>query len=92
MPSASRMEAMRSQVRAAVTTMQRVFVVLFLLTAALLDVAWALPNPASAFCIKSGGKLEIRTGPTGEYGVCRLPDGREIEEWTYYRENASKRR
>ena len=92
MPSASRMEAMRSQVRAAVTTMQRVFVVLFLLTAALLDVAWALPNPASAFCIKSGGKLEIRKGSGGEYGVCRLADGHEIEEWAYFRANRNKRR
>jgi putative hemolysin len=48
------------------TIMQRAFIVLFLLTAALLDVAWALPNPASAFCIKSGGKLEIRKGLGGE--------------------------
>jgi putative hemolysin len=72
--------------------MQRAFIVLFLLTAALLDVAWALPNPASAFCIKSGGKLEIRKGLGGEYGMCRFPASREIEEWAYYRASRGRRR
>jgi uncharacterized protein len=46
---------------------------------------WALPNPASVFCVKSGGKSEIRKGPQGEYGVCRFPNGRIVEEWTYFR-------
>src|SRR5215467_11112208 len=31
---------------------------------------WALANPASVFCAKSGGKSEIRKGPHGQYGVC----------------------
>ncbi len=48
--------------------------------------AWTLANPASVFCVKSGGKSKIRRGPKGDYGVCRLPDGRVVEEWTYYRE------
>jgi uncharacterized protein len=48
--------------------------------------AWALANPASVFCVQSGGKSEIRKGPRGQYGVCRLPDGRVVEEWAYYRE------
>jgi putative hemolysin len=74
------------------TTMRRVLLVLFLLEAASSTVARGLANPASAFCIKSGGKLEIRTSPGGQYGVCRLPDGREIEEWSYYRANRGKRR
>jgi putative hemolysin len=47
--------------------------------------AWALANPASVFCAKSGGKSEIRKGPRGQYGVCRLPDGRVVDEWTYFR-------
>jgi uncharacterized protein len=72
--------------------MRRVLLVLFLLEAVSSTVAWGLANPASAFCIKSGGKLEIRTSPGGQYGVCRLPDGREIEEWSYYRANRGKRR
>jgi uncharacterized protein len=47
--------------------------------------AWALANPASVFCAQSGGKSEIRKGPRGQYGVCRLPDGRVVEEWDYFR-------
>ena len=47
--------------------------------------ASALANPASVFCSKTGGKSEIRTGPRGQYGVCRLPSGRVVEEWSYYR-------
>jgi len=46
---------------------------------------WALANPASVFCAKSGGKSEIRKGPHGQYGVCRLPDGRVVDEWAYFR-------
>ena len=38
------------------------------------ESAWALANPASVFCAQSGGKSEIRRGPRGQYGVCRLPD------------------
>jgi putative hemolysin len=45
----------------------------------------ALANPASVFCAQSGGKSEIRRGPRGQYGVCRLPDGRVVNEWSYYR-------
>jgi putative hemolysin len=52
--------------------------------------AQALANPASVFCARSGGKSEIRNGPHGQYGVCRLPDGRVVEEWTYYRQNRGK--
>ena len=37
------------------------------------EMAWALANPASVFCVKSGGKSEIRKGSRGQYGVCRLP-------------------
>jgi len=72
--------------------MQRLiaFVVLAVL-AAPVQPTWALANPASVFCVKSGGKSEIRTGPRGQYGVCRLPDGRVVEEWSYYRRMKGKR-
>jgi putative hemolysin len=53
--------------------------------------AWALANPASVFCAKSGGKTEIRKGPRGQYGVCRLPDGRVVDEWAYFRAMRAKR-
>jgi putative hemolysin len=49
------------------------------------DSAFALANPASVFCVQSGGRSEIRNGPRGQYGVCRLPNGRVVEEWSYYR-------
>ncbi len=65
------------------------FIVLALMTASA-HQAWALANPASVFCVKSGGKSEIRTGPRGQYGVCRLPDGRVVEEWSYFRSMKGK--
>ena len=47
------------------------------------------PNPASAYCVQQGGKSEIRKNQDGsEYGVCILPDGKEVEEWAYYRANS----
>jgi putative hemolysin len=49
------------------------------------ESAWALANPASVFCAQSGGKSEIRKGPRGQFGVCRLPDGRVVNEWSYFR-------
>ncbi len=52
---------------------------------ALAQPATALPNPASAYCVSLGGRLEIRTGPTGEVGFCHLPDGRVVEEWALLR-------
>ena len=54
--------------------------------------AWALANPASVFCVQSGGKSEIRNGARGQYGVCRLPDGRVVDEWAYYRKMRGKSR
>lgn len=56
------------------------------------EPALALANPASVFCVQSGGKSEIRTGRRGQYGVCRLPDGRVVEEWAYYRAMMGKGR
>ncbi|MET4898699.1 META domain-containing protein [Sphingomonadaceae bacterium jetA1] len=44
-----------------------------------------LANPASAYCTKQGGTLEIRKGEAGETGYCHFPDGRVVEEWALYR-------
>lgn len=45
-----------------------------------------MANPASEHCVKKGGKLEIRKNAEGgEYGVCHLPDGTEVEEWELFR-------
>lgn len=45
-----------------------------------------IANPASVYCEKIGGKLEIRTDPDdSQYGMCLFPDGTECEEWALYR-------
>ena len=47
-----------------------------------------MPNPASEFCVKQGGKLEIKKDKDGgEYGMCHLPDGTIVEEWAYFRQH-----
>jgi putative hemolysin len=45
-----------------------------------------MPNPASVFCEKNGGKLDIRKDAKGgEFGVCIFPDKSECEEWAFFR-------
>ncbi|NPV63656.1 MAG: DUF333 domain-containing protein [Methanotrichaceae archaeon] len=44
-----------------------------------------LANPASVYCERQGGRLEIRQTPEGEIGYCILPDGTVCEEWAFYR-------
>ena len=45
-----------------------------------------MANPASVYCLKQDGVLEIRENDGGgEYGVCHMPDGTEIEEWALFR-------
>ena len=46
-----------------------------------------MANPASVYCEKVGGKLEIRAETGGEAGYCHLPDGRVVEEWVLFRKN-----
>jgi putative hemolysin len=60
-------------------------IVLILLAATWPQRASALANPASVFCVQSGGTSEIRQGRRGQYGVCILPDGRVVDEWAYFR-------
>lgn len=46
-----------------------------------------LPNPAAVFCVDQGGESVIVTDDDGsQRGVCRLPDGSEVDEWEYYRQ------
>jgi len=48
-------------------------------------------NPASVFCQKMGYKLEIRTGSNGgQYGICIFSNGKECEEWAFYRGECGK--
>ena len=51
-----------------------------------------LANPASEFCIKNGGKLEIVTASDGsQSGNCKLADGTICEEWQYFRGECPKK-
>jgi putative hemolysin len=44
-----------------------------------------IANPASVYCEKNGGVLEIRSDEQGnQYGVC-LKNEKECEEWKFYR-------
>jgi len=43
-----------------------------------------LANPASIYCEKQGGRLEIRSEAGGETGYCLFDDGSECEEWAYF--------
>ncbi|WEK03880.1 MAG: DUF333 domain-containing protein [Candidatus Devosia phytovorans] len=53
--------------------------------------AFAMSNPASDFCESSGGTVEIVTAANGgELGLCNLPDGSAMEEWSFYRQNAKQ--
>ena len=48
--------------------------------------AAGMANPASVFCEKQGGKSVIRKDKDGnEYGVCVFSNGKEVDEWEYYR-------
>jgi len=44
-----------------------------------------MANPASAYCQELGGQTLMKSNDKGQYGICQLPDGKEIEEWTLYR-------
>lgn len=44
-----------------------------------------MANPASVFCARSGGVSTIQKESRGEVGFCKLPDGRSVEEWEFFR-------
>lgn len=45
-----------------------------------------MANPASVYCAQSGYKSEPRTKLKGnQYRACVFPDGRECEEWAFFR-------
>lgn len=49
---------------------------------------FGMANPASEFCIKQGGRTEIRKNADGsEYGLCHLPNGQVVEEWELFRQH-----
>ncbi|MEG0974540.1 MAG: DUF333 domain-containing protein [Comamonas sp.] len=50
-----------------------------------------MANPASVYCMKLGGKLTIENTANGQVGICRLPDGTQIEEWELFRRDHSQK-
>jgi putative hemolysin len=49
-----------------------------------------MANPASVYCVKNGGKSEIRTeGDGGQTGFCKFSNGKECEEWKYFKGECS---
>ncbi|HET7266784.1 MAG TPA: DUF333 domain-containing protein [Oleiagrimonas sp.] len=51
-----------------------------------------MPNPASEYCVKQGGTLEIVKDHDGnERGMCHLPDGTVVDEWDLFRRDHDKK-
>ena len=44
-----------------------------------------IANPASVYCQEREGKIEIRKNVEGEAGWCVFIDGRECDEWEFFR-------
>ncbi len=44
-----------------------------------------IANPASTNCIDNNGTLKIVDTNEGQIGICALPNGKECEEWAYFR-------
>lgn len=68
---------------------------LFVLLAPMLAPAMAvgaptLVNPAAVHCVETGGFYGIRDGANGQVGICLLPDGSEVDAWSYLREARMK--
>jgi len=51
-----------------------------------------LANPASQNCVAKGGKVDIREGKNGQYGVCVFPNGKECDEWALYKGQCSPKK
>ncbi len=49
-----------------------------------------MENPASAKCLRDGGRLELVPSKKGEYGVCFFSDGSVCEEWEYFKGRCSR--
>ena len=64
-----------------------ILLLLSLLTSCTTEKRTETANPASVKCIKDGYNLTIKTNSDGsQTGYCIFPNGKECEEWQYYRE------
>lgn len=47
-----------------------------------------MANPASVYCVEQGGESITKQNKDGsEYGICKFNDGKEVDEWEFYRKN-----
>lgn len=47
-----------------------------------------MANPASVYCVEQGGESIIKQNKDGsEYGICKFKDGKEVDEWEFYRKS-----
>ncbi len=46
-----------------------------------------LANPAAEYCVASGGLFGLREGDQGQFGICVLSNGEEVDAWEYFREH-----
>ncbi len=47
-----------------------------------------MANPASVYCVEQGGESITKQNKDGsEYGICKFKDGKEVDEWEFYRQN-----
>ncbi|SSY81181.1 putative hemolysin [Alysiella crassa] len=45
-------------------------------------------SPSAVFCHKQGGTAIAKRNKQGNYdSLCRLPNGKEVDEWEYYRQH-----
>lgn len=51
--------------------------------------AIGMPNPASVYCLKLGGKEINKTTELGVSTDCLLPTGERIDEWALFRRDHS---
>lgn len=47
--------------------------------------AVGMANPASVYCQSLGGKIVLKSDDRGQFGICHLPDGTQIDEWELFR-------
>ena len=47
-------------------------------------------NPASVYCVESGGSLEMLTLDHQRSTFCVLKNGVKVEQWEYYKQNHSQ--
>ena len=47
-----------------------------------------MAKPASVYCVEQGGESLTKQNKDGsEYGICKFKDGKEVDEWEFYRKN-----